>query len=109
MSNPGDDIMNSPSPFAEQTTPDLPPEYEKLRYLEDFSEDMFNRIVGFQMREHPAWNPQASFDERIKGMPLHALIFSNPDRDPAKLGPTVAPFYRSPDERRPRRFPCRPR
>ena len=54
---------------------------------------MFNRIIGFQMREHPAWDPQASFDERIKGMPLHALIFSNPDRDPAKLGPTVAPFY----------------
>lgn len=73
--------------------PEIPKEYEKLRDMEAFSEDMFNRIVEFQEKLHPGWNPDLPFDERIKGLPLHALVFSNPDRDPEKFGPTVAPFY----------------
>lgn len=73
--------------------PEIPKEYEKLRDMESFSEDMFNRIVEFQEKLHPAWNNELSFDERIKGLPLHALVFSNPDRDPEKYGPTIAPFY----------------
>ncbi|HEY4732773.1 MAG TPA: hypothetical protein VIH66_05955, partial [Gammaproteobacteria bacterium] len=73
--------------------PAVPKEYEKLRDMEFFSEDMFNRIIEFQERLHPAWNSALPFAERIKGLPLHALVFSNPDRDPAKCGPTIAPFY----------------
>jgi len=85
-----DDIMNMPSPFAETK---VPKEFEKLRHMDQFSEEMFNRIVGFQEREHPAWNNEAEFAERIKDLPLHALIFSNPDRDPANFAATVASFY----------------
>lgn len=73
--------------------PEIPKEYEKLHDMESFSEDMFNRIVEFQEKLHPGWNSELSFDERIKGLPLHALVFSNPDRDPEKYGPTIAPFY----------------
>lgn len=73
--------------------PEIPKEYEKLRDMESFSEDMFNRIVEFQEKLHPGWNETLPFDERIKGLPLHALVFSNPDRDPEKFGPTIAPFY----------------
>ncbi|MEK6747750.1 MAG: hypothetical protein AABY83_00920 [Pseudomonadota bacterium] len=69
------------------------PNFEILRNMNTFSEAMFNRIVGFQEKDHPAWQAQASFDERIRDLPLHALIFSNPDRDPQRHGPTVAHFY----------------
>jgi hypothetical protein len=67
--------------------------YEPLREMDKFTEDMFNRIIAFQEHEHPAWNTQLPFAERIKGLPLHYLIFSNPDRDPQRFGPTVAAFY----------------
>lgn len=73
--------------------PDLPPQFDKLRQLATFSEEMFNRIIAFQERLHPAWNPALPFDERIRELPLHALVFSNPDRDPAKYAHTIAPFY----------------
>jgi hypothetical protein len=68
-------------------------QFEALRQMESFTEDMFNRIIAFQEKQHPAWNPSLSFEERIKGLPLHYLIFSNADRDPAKFGPTVANYY----------------
>lgn len=68
-------------------------DFESLRDMGAFTEDMFNRIIAFQEKEHPAWNTSRSFTERIQGLPLHNLIFSNPDRDPAKFGPTVAPYY----------------
>lgn len=64
-----------------------------LRNMESFTEDMFNRIIAFQERQHPAWDETKSFDERIVGLPLHYLVFSNPDRDPAAHGPTIAPYY----------------
>lgn len=70
-----------------------PAEFEKLRRLESFSEEMFNRIIAFQERLHPAWDQALPFDDRIRLLPLHALVFSNPDRDPAVHAPTVAPFY----------------
>lgn len=72
---------------------EIPPQFEKLREMEDFSEEMFNRIVAFQERLHPAWNAALPFAERIRDLPLHALIFSNPDRDPAVCAQTIAPFY----------------
>lgn len=80
--------MNGPSQAGE-----LPPEFEKLRRLAGFSEEMFNRIIAFQERLHPAWKPELPFAERIRGLPLHALVFSNPDRDPATHAHTIAPFY----------------
>lgn len=64
-----------------------------LRDMESFTEDMFNRIIAFQERQHPAWDESKFFDERMAGLPLHYLVFSNPDRDPAVFGPTVAPYY----------------
>ncbi len=67
--------------------------FEILRDMESFTQDMFNRIIAFQEKEHSAWNTQLSFKQRIKGLPLHYLIFSNPDRDPQTQGPTVAHFY----------------
>jgi len=76
------------------------PHFEPLRNMGPFSEEMFNRIIAFQEKQHPAWNPALSFDERIKGLPLHYLVFSNPDRDPAKLGPTVSPIIPLRDEMR---------
>ena len=74
--------------------------FEPLRDMEVFSDAMFNRIVAFQERQHPAWNAELPFAERIAGLPLHYLIFSCPDRDPAKLGPTVAHFIPLRDEMR---------
>jgi len=68
-------------------------EFEALRHMETFTEDMFNRIIAFQEKQHPAWNQALPFDERIKGLPLHYLVFSNADRDPAKFAPTVANYY----------------
>lgn len=66
---------------------------EILRNMDSFTEDMFNRIIGFQERDHAAWKPQLPFADRIKGLPLHYLMFSNADRNPATHGPTVAHFY----------------
>lgn len=71
----------------------IPPQFEKLRDMESFSDAMFNRIVAFQERLHPAWDSVRPFAERIADLPLHALIFSNPDRDPATHAHTIAPFY----------------
>jgi len=68
-------------------------DFEPLRNMESFTKDMFNRVIEFQEKEHDAWNANLSFDARIKGLPLHNLIFSNPDRDPAKYSTTVAPYY----------------
>ncbi len=68
-------------------------EFEALRQMESFTEDMFNRILAFQEKQHPAWNPALSFDERIQGLPLHYLMFSNADRDPVKYAPTIANYY----------------
>ena len=76
------------------------PHFEPLRNMGPFSEEMFNRIIAFQEKQHPAWNPALPFEERIKGLPLHYLVFSNPDRDPAKLGPTVSPIIPLRDEMR---------
>lgn len=64
-----------------------------LKEMESFTDDMMNRLFAFQEKKHAAWDPSAPFEERIAGLPLHYLVFSNPDRDPAKFGPTVAPFY----------------
>ncbi len=71
----------------------IPPQFEKLRDMETFSDTMFNRIVAFQERLHPAWDSSRPFAERIAELPLHALLFSNPDRDPATHAHTIAPFY----------------
>ncbi len=73
--------------------PELPEEFAKLRGMESFTRLLFDRIIAFQERDHPAWDPSRPFAERIADLPLHALIFSNPDRDPAVHGQTVAPFY----------------
>ena len=71
----------------------MPSKYEPLRNMESFTEDMFNHIIAFQEKKHHAWNNNLSFDARIKNLPLHNLIFSNPDRDPQKYSATVATFY----------------
>lgn len=76
------------------------PRFAKLRDMEAFTDAMFNRLVAFQEREHAAWDAQRPFAERIAGLPLHALIFSNPDRDPARFGPTVAHYYPLREENR---------
>lgn len=70
-----------------------PTNFEPLREMESFTKDMFNRIIDFQEKQHHAWNVNLSFDARIKGLPLHNLIFSNPDRDPATHSATVAAYY----------------
>jgi len=67
--------------------------FEPLRNMQAFTEDMFNRIISFQEKEHPAWNTSLPFEQRIKDLPLHNLIFSNPDRDPLTTDPTVAHYY----------------
>ena len=72
--------------------------FEPLREMESFTKDMFNRIIDFQEKEHHAWNSNLSFDARIKGLPLHNLIFSNPDRNPATHSATVAAYYPLRDE-----------
>ncbi|MFP5345288.1 MAG: hypothetical protein ACLGGU_06655, partial [Gammaproteobacteria bacterium] len=61
--------------------------------MESFSDNMFNRIFAFQQKLHPAWNEALSFDERTQDLPLHYLVFSNPDRDPKLFGSTIAPYY----------------
>ncbi len=72
---------------------ETPPHFDKLRAMEAFSDEMFNRIVGLQEHEHPAWDSTLTFAERIQDLPLHALVFSNPDRDPTTNAHTIAPFY----------------
>ncbi|NOZ53534.1 MAG: hypothetical protein GXP08_10405 [Gammaproteobacteria bacterium] len=67
--------------------------FEPLKKMAAFTDDMFNRIIAFQEKEHAAWNTTLDFDKRIEGLPLHNLIFSNPDRDPKKFAATVAAFY----------------
>lgn len=76
------------------------PHFEALHNMEAFSDAMFNRIIAFQERQHPAWNNSLTFAERIKDLPLHYLVFSNPDRDPARFGPTVSPIIPLRDEMR---------
>lgn len=71
----------------------MPEKFNKLREMEEFTDELFNRIFAFQEKTHPAWDPSQPFAERIKGLPLHSLIFSNPDRDPEKNGPTIAHYY----------------
>ena len=71
----------------------MPEKFNKLREMETFTEELFNRIFAFQEKDHPAWDQSQPFAERIKGIPLHNLIFSNPDRDPANSGPTIAHYY----------------
>lgn len=72
---------------------EIPLHYRKLEHMEKFSDDMFNRIVEFQEHLSPAWNTSLPFDQRIVGLPLHALVFSNPDRNPLVYAHTVAAFY----------------
>lgn len=67
--------------------------FEALKQMDAFTEDMFNRIIAFQEKEHPAWIDTLPFEERIRDLPLHYLVFSNGDRDPEQFAPTVAPFY----------------
>ena len=67
--------------------------FAPLKNIESFTNEMFNRIIAFQEKEHAAWNSELDFTARIKGLPLHNLIFSNPDRDPMQYGPTIAPYY----------------
>ena len=67
--------------------------YAPLREMESYTQEMFNYIIDFQEKKHPAWNESLSFDEGIKTLPLHYLIFSNADRDPKQFGPTISPFY----------------
>ena len=69
------------------------PRFAPLREMESFTDEMFNRIIAFQEKSHAAWDESQPFAERVKGLPLHYLIFSNPDRDPTEFGPTVAPYY----------------
>ncbi|MDH5229409.1 MAG: hypothetical protein OEY38_05070 [Gammaproteobacteria bacterium] len=68
-------------------------DFEILRDMEQFTQEMFNNIIDFQEKKHPAWNVELNFAERIARLPLHYLVFSNADRDPEKFGPTVAHFY----------------
>jgi len=67
--------------------------FAPLKNMEKFTDEMFNRVIAFQEKEHSAWNTELEFAKRIEGLPLHNLVFSNPDRDPQKFGPTVAPYY----------------
>ena len=67
--------------------------FEPLREMEAFSNEMFTRIVAVQQKEHPAWNTALPFAERIKGLPLFNLIFSSPDRNATTTGPTVSHYY----------------
>ncbi|MDT8385527.1 MAG: hypothetical protein RRB22_14055 [Gammaproteobacteria bacterium] len=79
--------------IANSITNSTKPDFEPLRDMEAFTRDMFNRIIAFQEKEHHAWNHNLSFDARIKGLPLHNLIFSNPDRNPATHSATVAAYF----------------
>jgi len=67
--------------------------FEILRNMESFTQNMFNGIIGFQEKDHPAWKNDLSFQDKIKNIPLHYLMFSNADRDPKTHGPTIAHYY----------------
>ncbi len=67
--------------------------FEMLRQMESFSEEMLNRIIAFQSKEHAVWDPRRPFSERIAGLALHDLVFSHPQRDPAQFGPSITHFY----------------
>ncbi|MDX1810733.1 MAG: hypothetical protein R3240_02200 [Gammaproteobacteria bacterium] len=67
--------------------------FEILRNMEPFTEQMFNNIISFQERDHPTWDEKLSFEERIRNIPLHYLVFSNADRNPATHGPTISHYY----------------
>lgn len=67
--------------------------FEILRNMESFTQKMFNNIIGFQERDHPAWDESRPFEERIKAIPLHYLVFSNADRNPETHGPTICHYY----------------
>ncbi len=67
--------------------------FEILRNMESFTQEMFNNIIAFQEKDHPAWDESLSFEQRIAKLPLHYLLFSNADRNPETHGPTVAHFY----------------
>jgi len=67
--------------------------FDILRNMESFTQNMFNEIIAFQEKEHAAWNNELGFRERIKNLPLHYLLFSNADRNPETHGPTVAHYY----------------
>ncbi|NOY73938.1 MAG: hypothetical protein GXP14_16480 [Gammaproteobacteria bacterium] len=69
------------------------PKFAPLQDMETFTEELFNRIFSFQEKTTPAWDESKSFDERIKKLPLHYLVFSNGDRDPAINGPTINHYY----------------
>ncbi len=66
--------------------------FELLREMDSFSEDMLNRIIAFQTKEHPAWNNALPFEQRIRELALHDLMFSHPQRDPKRCGPTIAHY-----------------
>jgi len=74
--------------------------FQKLKNMELFTEELFNRIFAFQEKQSAAWDQSKPFAERIKGIPLHNLIFSNPDRDPETTGPTIAHYYPLREENR---------
>ncbi len=74
--------------------------FEKLKGMEAFTERLFDRIFAFQEKQSAAWDPARPFEERIRDIPLHNLIFSNPDRDPATTGPTIAHYYPLREENR---------
>ncbi len=78
----------------------MPEKFEKLRDMEAFTEGLMNRIFAFQEKQHPAWDESKPFPQRIGGIPLHNLMFSNPDRDPKLLGPTIAHYYPLREENR---------
>ena len=71
----------------------LADKFAPLREMDQFTNDMFNRIIAFQEKDHPAWSEALDFSVRIRGLPLHNLIFSNPDRDPNLFGPSIAAYY----------------
>jgi hypothetical protein len=50
----------------------IPPEFEKLRDMDAFSDDMLNRIIAFQEKEHSAWNAARPFAERLQIRGLNA-------------------------------------
>lgn len=64
-----------------------------LKSMAAFTEEMFNNILQFQEKQHPAWDEKLAFVERIQKLPLHYLVFSNGDRDTSKHDCTVAHFY----------------
>jgi len=66
--------------------------FELLREMDSFSEDMLNRIIAFQTKEHAAWNSALPFEQRIRELALHDLVFSHPQRDPKQSGPTIAHY-----------------